>query len=209
MAKLLITNLETNEEIEVQYNPPNFSLSKGAQIAEIAIPGLDSPLLQFVRGTNEKLTLKLFFDTTDQGFDVRDKTSTFYNLVKMDEYTLAVPRCRITWGKAGMIKGDKSDFIGIAENITQNFTLFKADGIPVRAEVDITFREYRTLEEQLRKPKSYTRTRIIKRGDTLQSIASEEYNDPALWRKLAVKNNITQPGRLKPGTIIDIPPSGE
>ena len=55
------------EIFEVQYNPTEFSLDKGIQLAEIAIPGLDSPLLQFVRGQAEKLSVDLFFDTTDSG----------------------------------------------------------------------------------------------------------------------------------------------
>ena len=55
------------ESIELQYNPTELSWDKSAQIAEIAIPGLDAPLQQFVRGQAEKLTLDLFFDTTDQG----------------------------------------------------------------------------------------------------------------------------------------------
>ena len=53
--------------IEVQYNPTELSWDKGAQLAEITIPGLDAPLQQFVRGQAEKLTLELFFDTTDHG----------------------------------------------------------------------------------------------------------------------------------------------
>ena len=74
--------------ITVQFNPTEYSLSKGAQIAEIAIPGIDSPLLQFIRGQNEKLTLNLFFDTTAGGMgetakDVRDQTKSIYQLVKM------------------------------------------------------------------------------------------------------------------------------
>ena len=44
------------EQIPVQYNPTELSFDKSAQIAEIAIPGLDSPLQQFVRGQAEKLT---------------------------------------------------------------------------------------------------------------------------------------------------------
>ena len=36
--------------IPVQFNPTEYTLAKGAQIAEIAIPGIDSPILQFVRG---------------------------------------------------------------------------------------------------------------------------------------------------------------
>ena len=205
-AKIRITNLETYEELPVQYNPPDYNLTKGAQIAEIAIPGLDSPLLQFIRGTNEKITLKLFFDTTDDRSDVREKTKSFYNLAKMDPETHAVPRCWITWGDAGMIKGDYSDFIGIAENVSQNFTLFDSDGIPLRAELEVTFREYKTLEEQLQKPKSYTRVRVAQRGDTLSSIAAEEYQDPNEWRTLAEKNTINNPRKLTPGTIIEIPP---
>lgn len=205
-AKIMITNLETDEELTVQYNPPDYNLTKGAQIAEIAIPGLDSPLLQFIRGTNEKITLKLFFDTTDDGIDVREKTEPFYNLAKMDPETHAVPRCWITWGEAGMIKGDYSDFIGIAENVSQNFTLFNSDGTPLRAELEITFREYKTLEEQLQKPKSYTRIRVAQRGDTLSSIAAEEYKDPNEWRTLAEKNTIANPRKLTPGIIIEIPP---
>ncbi len=36
-------------EVEVQLNPTEFTLNKAAQVAEIAMPGLDSPILQFVR----------------------------------------------------------------------------------------------------------------------------------------------------------------
>ena len=60
-------NVKNPEQIEVQYNPTELSWDKSAQFAEIAIPGLDAPLQQFVRGQAEKLTLELFFDTTDHG----------------------------------------------------------------------------------------------------------------------------------------------
>jgi len=205
-SKITIRNLDENQDIVASFNPPDYSLSKGAQIAEIGIPGLDSPLLQFVRGTNEKITLKLFFDSTDKGTDVRNETSEFYRLAKINSRTHALPLCRLSWGRTGMIKGDKSSFVGIVENISQNFTLFKADGTPLRAELEITFREYRTLEEQVRELRSYTRTRVLKRGDTLARIASEEYNDSAEWRQLAKKNKIVNPRDLKPGRMIEIPP---
>src|SRR3546814_1530671 len=45
------------QEIEVQFNPETYRLNKGAQIAEIGVYGIDSPILQFVRGQNETLTL--------------------------------------------------------------------------------------------------------------------------------------------------------
>src|SRR5438552_9958901 len=92
----------TGDVFPVQYNPTEFTLSKGVQIAEIAIPGLDSPILQFVRGQTETLTLDLFFDTTDRGMDdsavsVTTKTDKFYQLIKINKDTHAPPICRFTW----------------------------------------------------------------------------------------------------------------
>jgi hypothetical protein len=89
--------------ITVQFNPTEYSLTKGAQIAEIAIPGIDSPVLQFIRGQNEKLTLDLFFDTTESGMgdgarDVREMTRSIYQLVKIQPKTHAPPRIRFVWG---------------------------------------------------------------------------------------------------------------
>ena len=46
------------ERIPVQYNPAELSFDKSSQIAELNIPGLDSPIQQFVRGQIEKLTLE-------------------------------------------------------------------------------------------------------------------------------------------------------
>src|SRR3546814_17418915 len=75
------------QEIEVQFNPETYRLNKGAQIAEIGVYGIDSPILQFVRGQNETLTLDLFFDSTEDGMDesardVREQTRSIYQLVK-------------------------------------------------------------------------------------------------------------------------------
>ena len=76
------------EAYDVQFNPTELAFDKQAQLAEIAIPGLDAPLQQFVRGNAEKLTLELFCDTTDQGIgigarSVTVETDKFYQLVKI------------------------------------------------------------------------------------------------------------------------------
>ena len=93
-------------EIEVSYNPTELTFSKSAQIAEIPIPGLDSPILQFVRGQAETLNVELFFDSTDDGMGptatpVTEKTDKFYQLIKIDRSTHAPPVCRFIWGDQG------------------------------------------------------------------------------------------------------------
>src|SRR5271166_3735488 len=93
-------NFPDSNQIQVQFNPEKYSLTKGVQIAEIGIPGLDSPVLQFVRGQNEKVTLELFYDTTESGMvnnpqDVRNKTVQIYDLLKINSATHAPPRCML------------------------------------------------------------------------------------------------------------------
>lgn len=204
--------------IDVQFNPTQYTLNKGAQIAEIGIYGIDSPILQFVRGQNEKLTLDLFFDTTraptgqvessmgESAVDVRNQTKAIYQLVKMQPRTHAPPRVRFIWGSLS--------FKAIVESVQQKFDLFSPTGVPLRATLSVSFREYKTLEEQLAElnlqSSDHTKERVVKEGDTLSQIAAEEYRDPMLWRFIATyegnRGKIDNPRRLRPGTVLLIPP---
>jgi LysM repeat protein len=195
--------------MEVQFNPQEYTLSKSAQIAEIPVYGIDSPILQFIRGQNEKLSLDLFFDTTRQGMgegatDVTTLTRPFYQLVKIQPATHAPPRIRFTWGPS-------LSFKAIVESVQRKFDLFSPSGVPLRATLTVSFREYKTLEDQLSelKPESadHSKTYIVKRGDTLSRIAAREYGNPALWRPIADENqDLLDIRRLLPGTSLRIPP---
>lgn len=199
-----------SKTFEVQFNPTEYSLTKGAQIAEIAIPGIDSPVLQFIRGQNEKLTLDLYFDTTDDGLtedgrDVRELTEPFYQLVKIQPRTHAPPRLRFTWGEG-------LSFKAIVETVSQKLTLFNPLGVPLRATLSLSFREYKTLEEQLTElnlqSSDHSRRHVVERGETLSGIAARLYRDPAEWRRLADANPAAgaSPTRLTPGTTLVVPP---
>jgi nucleoid-associated protein YgaU len=49
------------------------------------------------------------------------------------------------------------------------------------------------------------RTRTVVEGDTLASIAFQEYKDPNKWRALAEANQIDDPMRVKEGTVLMVP----
>jgi hypothetical protein len=198
--------------ISVQFNPPEYTIAKGTQIAEIAIPGIDAPILQFVRGQTRTLALELFFDTTRNGIsassvvDVRTLTEPVAELGRIQPKHHATPRITFTWGQG-------LSFRAIVDNVQQKFTLFSPGGVPVRATLTVTFKEYQTLEEQLARlnllSSDHTTRRVVRRGDTLSRIAFEVYDDPREWPRIADhpanRGKLGDLRRLTPGLEIEIP----
>jgi LysM repeat protein len=242
------------EDITLQYNPTELSWDKGVQIAEIAIPGLDAPLQQFVRGQAEKLSLELFFDTTDEGgmgrnaVSVIKYTDRIYQLLKIEPESHAPPVCTFIWhdefpgstlnGKSGspatstasqllsntnanpgevqesvvdFATGNqrRNGFKCIVESVKQKFTLFSPEGVPLRATLSVTFREYKTLEEQLAQlnlmSPDRTHSHVVQNGDTLSSLAARFYQNAGHWRFIADENEIEDPRRLAVGTFLNVP----
>ena len=213
----------TGKPLEVQFNPTEYSLSTGNQFAEIAIPGLDSPVLQFVRGNSEKITLELFFDTTDDGTgskakSVTEKTDPFYRFVKIDPKSHAPAVYRLTWGKNFPNTSASYDgkainvFDCVVESVDRKFTLFNSDGVPLRATITLKLKQYKTLEEQLKElnlqSSDHTRVHIVRQGETLPQIAYAAYEDPSQWRLIADHNRLLNPRKLAPGTVLELPPTG-
>jgi nucleoid-associated protein YgaU len=239
------------ENIPVQYNPAEFNLDKQAKIAEIAIPGLDAPLQQFVRGETEKLTLDLFFDTTDRGMgagaaSVTALTDKVYQLVKIEPTRHAPPIVVFLWnnhfpgsaigaasapnppaaeaagaatgsaaetslaeGGSGLAAQRRSSFRCVLESVKQKFTLLSPEGVPLRATLTCSFREYKTLDDQLEQlnlsSPDRTHVHALRSRETLAALAHRYYNKAAEWREIAGDNEIDDPRRLRPGTFLRIP----
>lgn len=210
---------KTQARMEVQFNPAELSYSKTAQFAEIAIPGLDSPVLQFIRGGTETLSVELFFDTSESGVgplakSVTELTDKFYKLVKQDSDTHAPPRCRFSWGEPLSFEpGVKYSnapfwFQCVVESIDRKFLLFSPEGIPLRARLTVKMREYKTVDQMVSDLKSadHTKARVLKRRERLDQISAREYETPAEWRLIADENKLANPRKLTPGTVLRIPP---
>jgi len=207
---------------DVQYNPSEFSLDKSIQIAEIAIPGIDSPLLQFVRGQSEKLSIDLFFDTTDDGTgagatSVTTRTDPIYSLVKIEPAGHAPPIVTFAWNAAfpgadlPAAAGNqrRNSFRGVVESCRQKFTFFSPEGVPLRATLTLALREHKTLEEQLAQlnlsSPDRTHAHLTREGETLSRIAARYYGRSRDWRAIAEANDIDDPRRLGAGVLLTVP----
>lgn len=210
------------EVYDVQYNPTELSFDKQAQLAEIGIPGLDAPIQQFVRGNAEKLTLELFCDSTDDGTgagarSVTEETDKFYQLVKIIPERHAPPVVTFLWhhrfpgDSLGEAWGNqrRNSFTGVAESVRQRFTMFSAEGVPLRATVTLVLREFRPIEQQLLElnlsSPDRTHGHLLAVGETLSAIAGRYYDRPGEWRRIADENGIEDPRRLQPGRMLAVP----
>lgn len=148
--------------------------------------------------------MQLFFDTYDpvdanvtQGSDVRQYTQLIINLLEVDSELHAPPVCLFNWGSLS--------FVGVLERADQTFTMFLSTGIPVRATMDVSFKEVGQEQAGRLQSADFTKRHTVRRGDTLSSIAAEKYGDPALWRPIAEENGLDNPLALQTGQVLVIP----
>ena len=193
------------------FNPDEFSVERTNQFTEVNIPGLPSSTFQFVKGGARTITMDLTFDTYEEKVDVRtftdritgweSETKKAKGLMDIDSDLHAPPICLFIWGAY--------IFPCIIERATKRFTMFLPDGTPVRARLNITLKEYKEFETQVKEislqSADRTKTRQVKQGDSLWFIAAKEYGNPALWRYIAEANRIDNPRVLKPGMELIIP----
>jgi hypothetical protein len=202
LDRVQITNLTTGDPpYFVTFNPEEYSLNKDNNFASQAIPGLSSPILQFVHGNLRTLDMELFFDTTDDLTDVRLQTNLITNLLVIDSNLHAPPILSVDWASLS--------FTCVLAKANQKFLRFLPDGTPCRARVTVTFNEYLDAATQVAAANlqtcDFTKVHVTKAGDTLWSIASQLYEDAQKWRPIALNNGISDPRSISPGQQLQIP----
>ena len=215
VTKLVITT-ETNERIQISaFNPKEYALGKKVNWKDTKGRGLTLAVPQF-DGGSRSFALSVVYDSYELAAPNRDVRKLTKELVKLAEPPQGKKRpsiCTVTWGADPPADSPYTGlpFTGVVEGVTQKFTLFDPDGTPVRATVDVSFKEVKSpVRQEQENPSARTnplepKTRVTKEGDSLWSIAAAEYGDPARWRPIAEANGITNPRELPAGLVLLIP----
>ncbi|MGB6986728.1 MAG: LysM peptidoglycan-binding domain-containing protein [Candidatus Aquilonibacter sp.] len=199
LAKAVILNTNTGQQIPVMYNPEQFSLDQGNNFAEIGIPGLNAPPIQYVRGKGRVLSMELFFDTYELAADVRTYTDAITGLLETIPNTFAPPILLFVMGSF--------TFRCVLAECGQRFTMFFIDGTPARCTLTVRFHEYVDVTISIETgvflgpPMVYN----VVQGDTLSGIAAQTGGDPSTWRNIANANNIEDPFNPPTGKPLVIP----
>src|SRR5512133_1303400 len=99
LEKAIITNLDTNEDFKVLFNPKEYIIEKKTAWKEQDIFGLDAPAVEFTAGERKRLSMELFFDTSEEKTDVRDFTEKIETLMLVNSDEHRPPLLIFSWGK--------------------------------------------------------------------------------------------------------------
>lgn len=204
-----IKNVTDGDEVECMFNPFEYTLSKQNQYEKKPSKGSNTPEVRFKQGGSQTLKLKVYFDTLQNGSDVRAYTDKLWKMMQVSDSTRhaqsdksSPPEVAFEWGRLF--------FKAALTNMTQKFTLFDANGTPLRCEVDITLEQMVDIDDYgpqspaaagaSQATTTSTTSTSASRPDTLAS-------SPDTMRDTMAANNIDNPLRIPPGTPITTPRS--
>lgn len=213
LTKLKLKN-SAGKEFTVLVNPneivENYSVEYTGE--EMIPAGTYKPDIRFVRMKSDVLSIKILIDGS--GAIDPDADTAPVQIKKLKDVVLAYignkhepPIVTITWGDA--IK----QFKGRLDNMSINYTLFTAAGAPIRANVDMEFKEDTTPKDNASKSTNsspdLTHLVKVKAGDTLPDMCQEIYGNSKMYLEVARVNNLLNFRNLKAGTNILFPPIKE
>jgi nucleoid-associated protein YgaU len=216
LKKATITVLDGADKgkvIAVLFNPTEYSLERTNSFKGTPVPGLGTPLQQFVNGESDQLSMELFLDDytdpngpTSQLQPEREPVVTrlrdLSKLLEIDRDLHAPSPVRFNWGPL--------EFTAVIEKLGRKVTMFHPDGTPARATLSISFKEYRTLRQQIEDPRresaDKSKRRVVVGREALWFIAAREYDDAAEWVRIAEANDLDDPRDIAPGDWLLLPP---
>lgn len=128
ITKASIHNTRSDERFEVHFNPESLQYTITNTVRNT---GAGNAAKQYTGESTGKLSLELLFDTTHSGEDVRLHTVKVARLMEPGTSgNRTPPVVEFDWGLYR--------FAGMVENYRETIDFFSADGVPLRATVNLT-----------------------------------------------------------------------
>lgn len=199
------------KEVTVHFNPESLKLSYRNQNS-----GGDQPAgsaTQFVGSGTSKMSVELFFDTTEEDSDVRKIVEKVAFFIKakpqpQDQNNRRVPPgVSFEWGSF--------IFRGVVDSMDETLDYFSEEGVPLRATIALSLSR-QDIEFAFGQagspagapggggtPAGTSPLQSARSGDSLQKLAGR-HSRSSNWQAIAAANNIDDPLRIEAGALIDI-----
>ncbi len=230
-AKILLLDSKDKPttRIDVQFNPSEYSISRGVRLDKQTELGRDTDgTTQAIKGSPTTLTVSLYFDTVSRisYFNSQSKVARVIDLVgagmKIVDGTLvpvkaaayimdltsydpdlhSPPKIQFVWGAMC--------FTGKVSSVSTQYTMFSPSGSPIKAKVNLTIEGEETAKLLKTKASPFqspdrTKSRTLVQGEQLWMMAHEEYDDAEKWKTIAKANNILNPRKVEVAANIKVP----
>ncbi|MEP7109458.1 MAG: LysM peptidoglycan-binding domain-containing protein [Ferruginibacter sp.] len=199
---------QVGETFVATINPETYSTEYKIEYNDAQAQGQSASQARFTRTPPEEMSFEFLFDNTGiidgrKRDDLTDEINEFRELlVGYDGDTHEPKHFKLGWGTL-LFKGRCT-----ALNI--NYKLFNANGAPIRAICNVSFKG--SLEEDLRiamennKSPDLTHYRLVKKGDTLPLMCFKIYGDSKYYLQVAKVNQLNNFRNLSAGDEIFFPP---
>jgi Contractile injection system tube protein/Phage P2 GpU len=127
-----------------QYNPKELQIQKNVPWQKHQKGNTDGLQYEFTGAEGRTMTLDMLFDGVEEDESIADTVSILQTLAKVRDPTSSDPEmrrphhCVVVWGT---VMGDDQRFQCVITQITAKYTMFSADGRPLRATVTLQLQE--------------------------------------------------------------------
>lgn len=204
--------VDTGTVFESMLNPSSYSHARSIAYNKKKVLGQMGSDTKFCGIEPEKVNFDFLIDGTgvvkqlnagNEPLDVKTQVKQLTDVVYTYDGNNHEPNhVRILWGRL--------IFFGRLESMSLEYTLFKPNGVPLRAKVKLAFAGFMSKEEEaLRANKSspdLSHLIEVRAGDTLPMLCYRVYKDSSYYLEIAEINNLSNFRELKPGSKLHFPP---
>jgi len=198
---------KVGEDYRVFLNPESFSQKSENNYDTPRPPGASDDTPRFNYSSQGSVELSLLLDGTrpidGKTVNVKTELDKLRNLVFSYAGKIHSPYyVKLTWGSF--------IFNGRLTTFNVNYTMFRPDGRPLRAKVDLSFVHFVDANAAAlqadRQSADLSHRHLVQAGDTLPLLCYRIYGDARYYLQVARHNQLLHFSRLVPGTILAFPP---
>lgn len=196
---------------DLEFNPDQLSINRSADWKFTPAPNVRKTTRPEFLGTQPRaMSVEVFLDRSDDpdSNDVMKGVEALLACCQVTTLSYAADRPSPPWVVFQWGSFSTARFTAYVESVNASYTLFGTSGMPIRATCQLELREIPSTSPG-QNPTSGAlnaqRVHQVIAGDSLQSLAFQEYGDSNAWRAIAEANGIDDPSRLRTGDELVLP----
>ncbi|GIG41153.1 CIS tube protein [Cellulomonas phragmiteti] len=211
---VLAEEADPSRKLTFHYNPTTIAFSRAVQYNRQPRQANDPPV-QFTGAGPTTMTLQVFLDAAGrrEPASVQPEIDLLVSWTSVPDVTNpgdGPPKVTFTWGHLS-VNGEQT-LVGNVSQLKVTIERFDREGRPLRVVAELTLVSAQTEPQRTNPTSGAERSRrrhVLRRGETLASVAWSRLGDPGAWRAVAELNDVDDPTRLRAGRELLLPDAPE